>query len=231
MKKIFLIVFVLHSFCLFAQKSGNRNAEDRSIESFDRIDISGHFDIYLKKGDKPSLKVEARYLDLDEIITRVSGNTLRIESTKRNFRDGEKGIIYITYASPIRSIDMSGAGNIVGESTLEGEDLDIELSGAGNIELDIDVKTLDLDLSGAGNLDIVGKAKRAEVSVSGAGNFRGYKLICEEMEIRLSGVGKAEVHATETLYAEASGIGKIRYRGEPKKLRTRGGFLGNVKPD
>jgi hypothetical protein len=225
MKSVFFFILTLIALPLFAQKS-----ENRSVENFDRIDISGHFDIYLKKGDTPSLTVEARYIDLDEIITRVSGSTLRIESTKRNFRDGEKGIIHITYTS-LRNIDMSGAGNIISESRIEGENLSIELSGAGNIEIDVEVINLELALSGAGNIDVTGKAKMAEIGVSGAGNFRGFKLVCEEVEVRMSGVGKAQVHATELLDAETSGVGSIRYRGEPKKVRARAGFLGSVKPD
>lgn len=225
MKSVFFLIFALLAFPIFAQKS-----EDRSIENFDRIDISGHFDIYLKKGGKPAINVEARYLDLDEIITKVHGSTLRIESTKRNFRDGEKGIIHITYTS-LRDIDMSGAGNIISESRIEGEDLDVRMSGAGNIELDVDVKKLQMDLSGAGNMEVTGKAGTAEITVSGAGNFRGFKLVCEEVEVRMSGVGKAQVHATELLDAETSGVGSVRYRGEPKKVRARAGFLGSVKPD
>lgn len=225
MKSVFIFILTLITFPLLAQKS-----EDRNIGDFDRIDISGHFDIYLKKGDKPAINVEARYLDLDEIITKVHGTTLRIESTKRNFRDGEKGIIHITYTS-LKDIDMSGAGNIISESRIEGEDLDVRMSGAGNIEIEVEVKNLDMDLSGAGNMEVTGKAKNAEISVSGAGNFRGFKLVCEEVEVRMSGVGKAQVNATELLDAETSGVGSIRYRGEPKKVRARAGFLGSVKPD
>lgn len=225
MKTLFFVVFSLFVFPIFAQKG-----EERSIENFDRIDISGHFDVYLKKGDKAEVRVEARDMDLDEITTRVNGSTLRIESTRRNFRDGQKGIIYVTFTS-LRDIDMSGAGKIIGESIIRAEDLKVEMSGAGSIEIEVDVKNFDISLSGAGNMEITGKAQKAEVSISGAGSFRGFKLICEEAEVSMSGVGKAQVYATEYLDAEASGVGSIRYRGEPKKIRVKAGLLGSVKPD
>lgn len=225
MKKLFFVILSLLAFPLFAQRG-----EERSIENFDRIDISGHFDIYLKKGEKAEVRVEAREMDLDEIITKVNGSTLRIESTRRNFRDGQKGIIYITFVS-LRDIDMSGAGKIISESVIQADDLKIELSGAGSIEVEVDVKNFDVSLSGAGNVEVVGKSQKAEINISGAGNFRGFKLISKEVEVSMSGVGKAQVYATEVLDAEASGVGSIRYRGEPAKVRVKAGFLGSVKPD
>ncbi len=230
MKKIFLIIFSLLIFCILNFPAFAQRGEERTITDFDRIDISGHFDVYLKKGDKVALRVEAREMDLDEITTKVSGSTLRIESTRRNFRNGQKGIIYVTFTS-LRDIDMSGAGNIIGESVISGEDLKVELSGAGNVEIEVDVRNLDLDLSGAGSFEVEGKAKTAEVNISGAGNFRGFKLTAEEVEVRMSGVGKAQVYASEYLDAEANGVGSVRYRGDPKKVRVRAGLLGSVKPD
>lgn len=225
MKQLFFIIFSLLALPLLAQRG-----EERSIENFDRIGISGHFDIYLKKGEKAELRVDAREMDLDEIITKVSGSTLRIGSTRRNFRDGQKGIIYITFVS-VRDIDMSGAGKIISESVIQGDDLKIELSGAGSIEVEVDVKNFDVSLSGAGNVEVTGKSQKAEINISGAGNFRGFKLISKDVEVSMSGVGKAQVYATEILDAEANGVGSIRYRGEPTKVRVKSGFLGSVKPD
>jgi hypothetical protein len=225
MKQLFFVIFSFLALPLLAQRG-----EERSIENFDRIDVSGHFDIYLKKGEKAEVRVEAREMDLDEIITKVNGATLRIESTRRNFRDGQKGIIYITFTS-LRDIDMSGAGKIISESVIQVDDLKIELSGAGSIEVEVDVKNFDVSLSGAGNVEVVGKSQKAEINISGAGNFRGFKLISEEVEVRMSGVGKAQVYATEVLDAEASGVGSVRYRGEPTKVRVKAGLLGSVKPD
>ncbi|GAB4474560.1 MAG: head GIN domain-containing protein [Thermoflexibacter sp.] len=224
--KILLFVFyILSIHSVLAQ-----SVEERNIEEFDRIDASGHFDIYLKKGDKPSLRVESKRLSLDEIITRVSGTTLRIETTRRHFRDEERSIIYVTYTN-LKDIYASVAGNIIGESPIQGEKLRIEMSGAGNIELEVEVQNLDVRLSGVGNLEIIGKTKDLEVDVSGTGAFRGFKLKAENAEVFMSGVGKAQVYATESLTAETSGIGSIRYRGEPKKIRARANFLGSVKPD
>lgn len=226
--KILLFVFgilSIHSFEILAQ-----NVEERNIEEFDRIDVSGHFDIYLKKGDKPLLRVESKRLSLDEIITRVSGTTLRIETTRRHFIDEERSVIYVTYTN-LKDIYASVAGNIIGESPVQGEKLRIEMSGAGNIELEVEVQSLDVRLSGVGNLEIMGKTKDLEVDMSGTGAFRGFKLKAESAEVFMSGVGKAQVYATESLTAETSGIGSIRYRGEPKKIRARANFLGSVKPD
>jgi hypothetical protein len=220
-------------FCVLIFNFSNilaQNVEERNIEYFDRIDASGYFDIYLSKGDKPSLKVESKHLGLDEIITRVSGTTLRIESTRHRFRNEERSAIYITYTN-IKEIYASVAGNIIGESPIQGEKLRIEMSGAGNVELEVEVQQLDLRLSGVGNLEITGKTKDLEVDMSGTGAFRGFKLKAENAEVFMSGVGKAQVYATESLTAETTGIGSIRYRGSPKQIRARANFLGSVKPD
>ena len=73
----------------------------------------------------------------------------------------------------------------------------ININGVGNVKLsDDNVSDLDISLSGVGNID----AKNYQV---------------ENVFIKHSGVGDAKIWASKSLSGTLSGVGNIRYKGNP----------------
>ena len=67
------------------------------------------------------------------------------------------------------------------------------------------------------------------MKVDGVGGFDGYDLVTSNMEVTVSGVGGAQVNATNKLTATLNGVGSIRYKGDPveKEFDTNG--VGAIK--
>lgn len=223
-----LFICCLCSFTGYAQE----NNEIRKIGSFTRVSLSGPFEVYLKKGDKPALTIETEDFAPEDIITEIRNNTLHIELKDKKFKYKNfdtKSVIYLTYTTLDR-LDWSGAGNIKTESVLKGDKFELDISGAGNVNMDLDVKNLKVDMSGAGNIELKGNATSQTVQMSGAGNYNGFDLKSEKANVSMSGVGNVRVYATDELSADASGVGAIRYKGNPKNVtKNSSGFLGSVK--
>jgi hypothetical protein len=219
-------------FCaLLACTAFAQEQEVRKIGSFNKISLGGPFDLILKKGDKAALTIETDNIAPGDITTEIRGNTLHIDMKDKKYklRDVDRSVIYLTYTQ-LDKIEWSGAGNIKTESVLEAENFELQISGAGNINMDLDVNSLVVNMSGAGNVEMKGKAYSQKVNMSGAGNYNGFELRSQEANVDMSGVGNVRVYVTEDLTASASGVGAVRYRGNPKKVtKNSSNFLGSIK--
>jgi hypothetical protein len=219
--------------CLYSLSSiAQENTVVRKIGSFDKVNLSGPFEIHLKKGEQAALTIETEDFAPEDIITEVRNNTLHVELVDKKFKYKDfdrKSVIYLTYTQ-LKRLEWNGAGNIRTESVLDGDKFELEMSGAGNINMDLRVKALNVNMSGAGNVELKGRADTQTVRMSGAGNYNGFDLKSEKANVELSGVGNVRVYTTEELSASASGVGAIRYKGNPRNVtKNSSGFLGSVK--
>ncbi len=105
------------------------------------------------------------------------------------------------------------------------------MSGAGEVEMDVDLGRIELDISGAGAVELSGTADEQDISMSGAGGYDGSDLISRICKISISGVGGAEVFVTEDLEATVSGIGGVSYSGNPANVHSDISGLGSVSED
>jgi len=207
---------------------GNGNVEERTedVDKFTRLDISGNFNVFLKEGKKPGLRIEADE-NLQEIIkVRQSGSLLIIDA-RENILRAKKKNLYITYTD-LERVELNGAIDIRSESTIEVRSLSIFCSGASDMRLDILANKLHIDVSGATDCDLEGKVDIAELELSGAGDFNAIDMETKEMTVEMSGAGHARVHATEELNVDVSGAGSVRYKGNPEIRKSISG-IGSLK--
>jgi len=224
-----LIIFSFSSCMELAIKehgNGNLITEKRSIESFDKITIVGNYTILLSENSSEGITVEADDNLLEYISTRVNGSTLIIENEEKIL--SSKGItIYIDYTQ-LKKIDISGACVVKNEEVIKTDDFQLKMSGAGEVDLRLDVAIFELDLSGAGDIELKGVTKTFDVQMSGAGNLDAFDLDSRVCIIDISGVGNANIRAEEELIAKISGVGSVNYKGNPTLVDSNVSGLGNI---
>lgn len=209
---------------------GNGKVETRNekIGNFDRLVISGNFHVILEPANKPSLRMEMDENLYDIVKVIEEGSTLRIE-TRLNILQAREKKLYIGIKD-LEKMDLSGAIKMVSDSALRLGSLDILVTGAARIDLEIEAENLEIDLSGASECDFRGKVDELRVHLSGAGDIDALDLIAREVEVDMSGAGGARVYAKEKLDVSISGVGSVRYRGEPEIHKNISG-LGSLKRD
>ena len=213
---VFLITTSFASGCMIGngvRGNGNIVKEERSINAFDEVQISGAYTVYLIQGSKEKLVIEADENLMDLIITKVVDGKLKIYN-REDFRNPQKLDIYLTFVE-IDGLSASGAVEIEGKNKFVLNELSLEVSGAAEIFLDIELKELDAELSGASEFEIVGFAKEVDIEISGASELDASDFKVEEMQLEISGAADAKVFATEHLEINASGASSIKYRGNP----------------
>jgi hypothetical protein len=70
-------------------------------------------------------------------------------------------------------------------------------------------------VSGSGHASVAGDVERLEVAISGTGTVVAERLHARRASISISGSGRATAWPGESLEARISGVGEIRYYGDP----------------
>lgn len=203
---ILLIVPFLGGCRIGVKGSGDIVEENRSIDEFEIVEISGAFNVEISVGKSPSLEIVADDNLMKYISTEIRGGKLIIEAEK-NLRPRKDIEIFISTPNLIK-IESSGASNVTAYG-ITGEVFQAELSGAGNISLSGNVIKFRTDMSGAGSVNAKElKAKYVKVGISGA---------CS-----------AVVYAAESIRADVSGVGSIDYYGDPDEVDSNISGVGSV---
>ncbi|MEZ6096207.1 MAG: head GIN domain-containing protein [Pirellulaceae bacterium] len=172
--------------------SGTVKQEDRAIDSFHAIDVSGAGTLKFKQSDEVSLSIETDDNLLEKMITEVNDGTLKIYNSESI--SPTKGPI-ITIAGPsINSCKVSGAYKVE-LANVESDALKLSISGASKISATGNVSNLTIDASGAISVDSLG-------------------LIADDVSIDVSGASNLDVLANKKLKVDASGATKVRYKGD-----------------
>jgi hypothetical protein len=223
MSRFLVFVMFLAGTILFAQQS-----DTRSVGSFRGIKSAEGIDVYLKKGDKESVKVEASGIPIDKVITEVSGDYLKIHIAEGRYNNNRTVKVYVTYTE-LNKLSASSASNIYCEGTIKSNSLSLSASSAGTIEITVEAGNLRASASSAADIELKGKAKIVEIDASSAGEVDAYDLEAEEASIDVSSAGSAKITVTHRIDAQASSGGSIRYRGSPMKTNTNSSSGGSVK--
>lgn len=237
MKKLLLLaVFIpgIFTSCFFSGKrvkgNGNIQSQERTVSSFNKVEVHGSIDVIVIQGDLKPVRIEAdeNLIEYIEIIQK--GNELTIKNRDDYNLQSSKDIkVYVT--SPVfRSIDVSGACDIIGQTKIDSkEDLQLSVSGAGEINMEVDVPEIKTNISGSGTVTLKGETREFNLGLSGAGNAHCYNLLSENTKVDISGAGDAEVYASVKLDAEVSGAGTVSYKGNAKSVKQEVSGAGSVK--
>jgi hypothetical protein len=175
--------------------SGNIISETRVLSDFHSITLEGVGNIFITQESPQSVRIETHQNILPLLKTLVSSQHLSIRLDECIEGNIDQLDIYISVPD-IERLEISGVGNIEGQNVWNLDNLEISISGVG-----------DINLSGTtDNLDIISQ---------GVGNVRVFELISNICEVNLSGAGNVEVTALDELDVTISGAGNVFYKGMP----------------
>jgi hypothetical protein len=227
-----IIILALVTITACNEIIGERGNDERvtreiTVDSFDKIEISGAFEVTFTSSNSHEVILEADENLLKYIEIGVRGNRLYLETDRR--LSSRKGIKIEVPIQELRVISSSGASDLISSNQISTDDLEIDISGAGKVDLKLDAAIVKLNLSGAALVYLEGMAKELEVVMSGAGSLEAAGLEVGDCSISISGVGSALVNVSGRLDASVSGLGKVEYTGSPTAVHGDVSGVGNVK--
>ena len=140
--------------------NGNIRTEDRPVSDFKNVDVGGSAKVMVSQGDRPGVKIECDENLLQYMEVSQEGDKIYIhEKHGFNLRPTHDIIVYVT-APVFNSIDASGACDIIGQTKITNpENLEMHISGAGDINMEVNAPKLRAEVSGSGSINLKGQTK------------------------------------------------------------------------
>jgi putative autotransporter adhesin-like protein len=204
---LFVVLITMGSYAQ-TKGSGNVKTQDRNVGNFTGIKLTCSADLYISQG---SLAVSVKTDDnlLEYIETEVEDGILNIGVKGRGFRSVKVLEVHITVPD-LEKIGSSGSGDIKFNDVFKANNLDIKLSGSGDLDGDFNATNMELKVVGSGDSDISGIMGKFKVSVSGSGDIDAEGLKLEDCYVKNSGSGDVTLKGkTNTLTISQNGSGDL----------------------
>jgi hypothetical protein len=222
MKKILLFPFVILLFgssCreMFGKRirgNGHITSEARTSSPFHSVNVSGAIDVYVRYDSLHDIKVQSDENLQEYIEVHNEAGTLHIHEREHvNLRPSRSIRVYV--AGPdFKRFKASGACDIFSENKVSGsEKIEIDLSGASDVKMELKAPKVNAEVSGAGTIELKGETRDFDVRGSGSADVRCFDLMAENVNVKISGAGDADVFASVKLDVRVSGAGSVKYKG------------------
>ena len=203
------------------------------LEPYHSIEVRGAAKLQINNGTQPStlLTTNQIYSLMDEggIKAEVRDSVLYIETSNQLPLDDIMIEFAITSLN-LRQLTVYGASKIetADNQVLSQPNFALDLNGAAEADLHLNVQTLVIDAKGASKLELEGQADDVHITIAGAGEVEAEDFLVQTMHINCAGASKAEVNVARELWAQAAGASKISYNGNPtikQKLAVGGSLI------
>jgi len=219
-----MLVVLLASGCISDPNcingSGNVVSETRTADTFHSVEMECSGNLYVTQTWESGVRVETDDNIMPLLKTDVINGVLIIKRGGTRCLSPTKLNIYVSM-DDVKRLSLSGSGNIIGRSEITSDDLEVSLSGSGDIDLQVDTKRLKSEISGSGESKFTGKASSHDATISGSGDLKAYDLVTEKSTVQVTGSGKSEVFASEELNVKITGSGDVYYKGNPATVNKK----------
>lgn len=246
MKKIYNVVILLSAVLLlnacglgFVRGSGHVISENRAVNGFDKVTLSGIGEVILTQGTTESLSIEAEDNLVPYFETTVRSGTLEIgiKSGMVVSVQPTRPVVFHLTMKDVRGLNLSGSGSINVPGAVKTDQLELKISGSGAINLNsvtagvlattitgsgsvnvsaLAAKTLASTITGSGKVTLAGHVMEQLLVVNGSGKYEASNLDSQTMAITVRGSGNSVIKAALALDVNISGSGDVRYYGNPK---------------
>jgi len=217
-KSAFLVVLfmILFATACVSRGSGEVVNEQRSVEDFNRVVISGYGEVVLAQSATQSLRIEAEDNIIPLIQITVSDNTLFIEGQGLGKVVPTQPIIIHVNMNEIVGLESSGLSRI-DATAIEADHLELTTSVFGGIKIDaLTAGQLVINMTEDSSMDIIGEVTAQELDISGNADYRAAKLQSQTAVVNVGGTGTATIWVEELLSGVVNGNGDILYYGSPE---------------
>ncbi len=187
------------------------------VQPFTKIHLEGGYKVILEQGSQPGLRIKTDEDNFRYIDVQSDSESLSLKIKKQHF-DLDQLVLYITFKD-LDKLVIQGGMNLETKGYIDLKDFYLRVEGGANIEMNMKAQSLKVIGEGGVNFEFNGIVDELNASISGAGYLDASDLKTKRTDCRIEGVGAASVYATESLNATITGVGKIRYKGNPQVFK------------
>jgi hypothetical protein len=188
--------------------------------AFDRIAVSGPYDVIVKTGGEPGVTARGGQAILDETEVVVENGELQIKPKNRGgfrWQMGRDSKVRMTVtAASIRAATIAGSGGIdLDRGT--GNDFKGEVAGSGDLSIgSVESAAAEFSIAGSGGLRAGGKVGKLDINIAGSGDVDLAGLTATDASVSIAGSGNVRARATGTADVSILGSGDVEITGGAK---------------
>jgi len=229
-----LIGLFLASIAVSAQSkiegNGNITTKKVSTAQYDKISVSGFYDVVLVSGTEGNITIEGESNLLDHVDVTVQNGTLRIatkEGKRLRLSKGANIVLTVPFES-LNEVTLTGSGDVKTKNTIKAISFETKVTGSGDISLDLEAEKVNAEVTGSGDLVLKGKTAEFTCKVTGSGDLNAFELTSGNVISSVAGSGDCKVYCSDSLNARVNGSGDIQYKGDPKRKDTKVAGSGSI---
>jgi len=212
---LIIALIVLASFSAGALGIGE-TGEVRDVRGFDSVSFGTSGEVIVVQGDQEVLEIVARAGDLPNIVTEVRGGTLYIGRKGPSF--SFRPPLFRLTMKTVAGLETRSSGKITANGLSAGA-LRIQISSSGGISVySLEADSLDVQISSSGSFDVSGRVERQDVRLSSSGSYLARNLESRTAKVNVSSSGSAILRVSESLEANVTSSGSVRYYGNPPSV-------------
>lgn len=198
MKKALLLVALLFTSSIILAQGKEKIKGSKIIthaihelESFENIEVEDNLEIYLVKGDKPSIEIEADDNLHDAISYNVMGNTLRITSQK-DVISAKKFSVRVNYADNLKLVVGKHETKIFALNDLQLENITIKNYDKSSSFLNVKATDFTLILNDKSKAELNIKAQNTVLELSKNARLKSL-LVTSELKLDMYEKSEAQI--------------------------------------
>jgi hypothetical protein len=197
--------------------SGKKISEDRTVNDFTAIRVSGSFKVNLVQDSSLNVHITTDDNLMKYVKTKVEGGKLTISNEDVCTNGDQEVTIGVRN---LNKIHVSGAVEMASNGKINTGDMEMEFSGSTKVTLDINASRLTTKGSGSTEVNLKGQASTHNIDLSGSGNVNALDFVVGDYNISTSGSSDCTINVLRELNVRSSGSSSIKYRGTPTQINN-----------
>jgi hypothetical protein len=230
MKKAF-VLFVFICSCLstgcydFLQNttkinnSGITSKQEVTFTNFSQIEIHTGFELFLNQNGTESISIVADKNVLPHIEYFQKGDKI-IFRMENGYQATYKSVQIFISAKDISRLSGSGGSSLIAESVLEGNEIELSLSGGSIFTGEININKIYISQSGGSISKVSGNTINLNADLSGGSQIIGQNYVVKYLDLNLSGGSNANLTVTDEISIRGSGGSSLKYSGTGRVIKS-----------
>jgi hypothetical protein len=193
--------------------NGRRVTQTRNVAEVGEIGNFSPFNVDISQGDKFEVRVSIDSNLQRFVGTVVHGDMLRIEFDDRVSEMVSGPHVLITVPR-VTAILNHGTGNVFAAWIEQDEDVELNVSGTGDLAFSGSVPEMTAALRGPGNLHLSGEAAFADIALEGTGDVDANDLTAAGAVVDVPGSGDVRLRVNGMVDAQVAGSGDVELTGD-----------------
>ena len=194
-----------------------------TVGEYNGIRVDGVCEIQYYAAPSNTVTLEVQPNLREYFVIEVENGVLIVRTKKKISYNSDKAPVLTVSTPALNRLTITGACTFKTIDRIKADTFILDINGAGDGKIELDANRLVATVSGAGSFELSGKADNAQIKLSGAGELKAFSLQIREASVNFSGAGAIMISCSEKLSVEASGAGKVEYKGSPiLSVNTRG---------